>query len=297
MSISLEAKLKNYVANEISFRDVSKLAFIIGRSPSSGARSPRLWNSAFAANGLDAEMYPLDVETTSFLRVLEILETDNHIVGVAIAAPYKSVAAQIFPARLSITASMSGSVNLLYRSMDGKLTGENTDGLGAMESLRRAALIPNDRKVLILGCGGTGRAVIAALLTEIDRSRLLVAMRSDAASAWLTSLGISGISFSEIPSHLNQIRLVINCTTVGWGEDEGKSPLSEDVIDRLDTATGIFDVIYQPLMTKLLVDAAARGLRTLGGKEMNLLQAVLAFKLANPQVSEENIRSAMQRVV
>jgi shikimate dehydrogenase len=153
------------------------------------------------------------------------------------------------------------------------------------------------KSVLVLGCGGTGRAVVSALLGVLaDPKALVVANRSDSQRQWVKDVGAVPISWQDLDSEVSQFDVVINCTTVGWGAQADLSPLTTNQLSRLRHGTVVFDVIYQPVHTKLLQEAELQGLRCLGGGRMNLLQAVTAFMLAHPSAHDEIVAATMEAV-
>jgi shikimate dehydrogenase len=270
-----------------------RVAFIVGANPSKGARSPKLWNAAFVECGLDGAMFPLDVTRDGLSRLLTILESDPRVVGVAVAAPHKSELARLTAGRLTDAAARCGSINLLSRNDAGDLVGSNTDGLGAVASLREVCSDLSDSRILVLGCGGTGRAVIATLVDSVESSQVTVAVQGGHHRAWLESLGVAMADKWTAGLDFSTFDVVINCTTVGWGEHAESSPLSVSQLQTLSSRGTVFDVVYQPDPTVLLRDARALGLATLSGTRMNLLQAVIAFSLANSHVDSAVVAGAM----
>ena len=323
-SDALLSDLRKVVTNELPARLPSVVAFIVGANPSKGARSPKLWNAAFAALGIDGEMFPLDVTKQNLAALLQILEGVSRVVGAAVAAPYKADLARLLGDRLVPAAKHCGSINLLSRNggHDAGRTpeaasasavsapgvsspavsapaapffGSNTDGIAAVESLRE--IRPNFAKsnVLVLGCGGTGRAVIASLLNEVKPANLSVAVRSERHRAWLNSLGVRPVPADLDGVDLASFSVVVNCTTVGWGDQANASPLDDAQLSRLGDHGTVFDVVYQPDPTVLLQRAKARGLATLSGTRMNLLQAVIAFTTANRGADAGTVAAAMKQ--
>ena len=288
--------LGEVASNDLPSALPRRVAFIVGANPSKGARSPKLWNAAFAAAGIEGEMFPLDVTTGRLGRLLEMLQNDPRIVGVAVAAPHKSELARLMAGRLTAAAARCGSINLLSRNEAGNLVGSNTDGLGAIASLREVHPDLSDSRTLVLGCGGTGRAVIATLVDSVKASRVTVAVRGSHHRTWLESLGVTVADQWTAGLDFSTIEVVINCTTVGWGEHAASSPLVESQLRVLPRRSTVFDVVYQPDPTVLLRDARALGLATLSGTRMNLLQAVIAFSLANSDVDSAVVARAMSAV-
>lgn len=294
-SDALLSDLRSLVSNDLPARLPGTVAFIIGANPSKGARSPKLWNAAYEASGIQGAMYPLDVRAESLSALLSTLQRENSVSAVAVAAPFKTDVARWLSERVTPVARRSGSVNLLSRGVNGLFDGYNTDGLGALAALREVTPSLESKRVLVLGSGGTGRAVISALLEVLaGHGTLAVANRSDSQRQWVKDVGAEPISWQNLDSEVLEVDVVINCTTVGWGAQAELSPLTPYQLSRLRHGVIVFDVVYQPVHTKLLQQASSRGLRCLGGGRMNLLQAVTAFRLAHPDTIDETVAAAME---
>jgi len=289
----LEA-LSQIVTNDLPSSLPSHVAFIVGSNPSKGARSPKLWNAAFVALGIDGEMFPLDVAVDKLAALLGLLDEDKRVVGVAVAAPYKNHFAKLLGDRLTAAAERCGSINLMSRDANGCLHGSNTDGIGAIASLREVCADLSNSRILVLGCGGTGRAVIATLVDSVKSSQVTVAVRGSHHREWLELLGVTVADKWTADLDFSTFDVVINCTTVGWGEHAESSPLAGSQLRALPSRSTILDVVYQPDPSRLLVDARSLGISTLSGSRMNLLQAVLAFYLSLPDAERESVMEAMK---
>ena len=285
------------VDNKVEIGDFHSLAFIVGVTPSQGARSPRLWNAAFQAEGGSGEMSPLDVAQDKVASVLKHLEADPRVIGVAIAAPYKSLAAELYREDLTRAAAQCESINLLFRSHNNRFVGSNTDGLAAFESLREVEPEVGRKQILLMGCGATGRAVAAVLGEQLGAERLVIAHRNPVHAEWISCLGGTPWEFSKLSERLGSVDVLINCTTIGWGDNSDQAPLSEADIGLLPTSSLVFDVIYQPDPSQLLRLAIKRGLKTLSGTRMNLLQASMAFCASNPKANHLTVQTAMQSAI
>ena len=285
------------VDNKVEIGDFHSLAFIVGVTPSQGARSPRLWNAAFQAEGGSGEMLPLDVAQDQVVSVLKHLEAEPRVIGVAIAAPYKSLAAELYREDLTQAAAQCESINLLFRSHNNRFVGSNTDGLAAFESLREVEPEVGRKQILLMGCGATGRAVAAVLGEQLGAERLVIAHRNPVHAEWISCLGGTPWEFSKLSERLGSVDVLINCTTIGWGDNSDQAPLSEADIGLLPTSSLVFDVIYQPDPSQLLRLAIKRGLKTLSGTRMNLLQASMAFCASNPKANHLTVQTAMQSAI
>ena len=104
-------------------------------------------------------------------------------------------------------------------------------------------------------------------------------------------------NWSQINDIIDSIDVVINCTSIGFGDQEMESPLSEMQIANLKKSTIVFDIIYQPLKTKLLEIANNNDISIFNGLEMNLEQAVLAYQYAVKSNNNlDEIRTVMSQI-
>ena len=189
-------------------------------------------------------------ELESFLR-------DGPWTGLNVTIPYKKSVIP-FCDELSDVAAATGSVNTLVRRPDGALYGDSTDGFGFARMVQGSGVDLSGKKVLILGSGGACAAVRYAL----------------------TSMGALPVVISRTgPDNYGNLSLhrdaaaIVNTTPVGMYPDNGASPLSLDVFERLDA---VYDIIYNPERTALMMDAEGRSVPAFGGLTMLVAQAKLS---------------------
>ena len=155
----------------------SLVAVIIGRTPSQGARSPLLWNAAFERLGIAGHMFPVDVDEDALGPLVAALRDDDAFIGGAVTMPHKAAVIP-FLARTDAVASSAGAVNAILRANDG-LLGSNTDGVAALRSIERVTGPLNGARVLLLGAGGAGSAVAAAVAGRLGSAgEMMVANRA-----------------------------------------------------------------------------------------------------------------------
>jgi len=273
----------------------ANFAAIIGANPSKGARSPLLWNAAFAAIGRDTQMHPIDVKSAGLAAVLEGLASDPRFIGGAVTMPHKeTTAAWLGPKRLSPEAARIGAVNCLYRDQQGTLLGTNTDGEGALVSLQRIAGSVAGKSVMLLGPGGAGKAV-AAYLAGAGAQVTLAARDPQRSRDFAEKIGSDVIAMSAAPDALSGIDILVNCSSVGFAQnDPNASPLDASALATLPSHAVVFDIIYDPDPTVLLARSSERGLTVLNGGPMNLEQAILGFCYASPDADAKSVSTAMQ---
>lgn len=307
-----------HLANAPDLGATPRYAAIIGERPSKGARSPSLWNAVFAAERLDMTFHPFDVDGPALPALVAALKANPDFVGGSVAVPHKTAILPLLD-RVEPVAARIGAVNALYR--DGRsLVGANTDGAAALSSLRRALGVERlgRRSVLLLGAGGAGAAVAAYIAEDLEEGgHVLLANRdSRKADALARRLGpvASVVDWPAPRAALATADVIVNCTSVGFAPVGGGSanalltPLAAAIepaanfrdslaaIAALPASALVFDIVYLPRVTMLMHIAAARGLKTLGGLEMNLEQAVMAFLKAVPGLAPGRVRTVMAAV-
>jgi shikimate dehydrogenase len=291
------------IGNDVRL-ETARYAAILGLRPSAGARSPTLWNAAFAAAGMDARMYPFDVTPEILAPLVAALKADARFLGGACAVPHKTALLPLLD-ELEPEARKIGAVNCIYRR-DNRLVGANTDGAGALPALDTLAGGLAGKRVTVIGLGGAGRAV-AVYLAGAAQAVALVNRNIPAAEEVAALLPNAGVApFPAAGSLLQQTDVLVNCTSLGSNLFPGVTPLSTADGDQnlaesrialaaLPDDAIVFDIVYQPRETPLLALAAARGLRTLNGEPMNLEQAVLAFgRAASTGMDDSQVRAVMR---
>ena len=297
--MSIEEKINKLSGNEIKIPDRNNYSVILGLNPSKGARSPKLWNAAYSIFSIDSEMIPIDVTEENFKDLLSILDEDPAFSGGAIAAPHKESAAGHLIDNLTKEAKSIGAINCLYRNSNGTLCGTNTDGEGCLRAFEDTFGKIENKLILILGAGGTGKAASAYFAAAAGNlQRVYISSRSESALNLSRDIGCNSINWSEIDSLLPEVDILINCTSLGSILQPGLSPLNPDALNKLKSKAIVYDVIYDPNPTPLLEYADELGLKTLNGEQMNFEQAVLGFHYAasygEMNFDFEKIRIAMK---
>ena len=204
--------------------------------------------------------------------------------GINITVPHKQAVIP-FLDEVDEWAPAAGAVNTIVNH-DGRLTGHNTDGPGFLRALLvETGYDPSRTRALILGAGGAARGILLALVRggvdslvianrTLERAETLAQLASDN-GVGSEAISLSGDALTEAAASAN---LIVNCTTMGMshGPDEHGSPISAAQIPA--TAT-VNDVVYTPLLTPILKEAAAAGATALGGLHMLVYQGVLSFQM------------------
>ncbi len=282
------------INNKINIDHLEKYAAIIGENPSNGARSPNLWNAVFETENKNFKMIPLDVSKENIIDLLNNLNEDKNFIGGAVAVPYKEDIAYWLGESISIEAKKIGAVNCLYRDYQGKLKGTNTDGEASIVTFQRKFGSIKKKFIMLLGIGGAGKAV-ASYFASNARDVVIIS-RSEKGMKFANKINAKWDLWDNLNKYLKLADVVVNCTTVGFGLQESLSPLDIQQIKSLKKTSIIFDIVYQPLETKLLKNASSEGFDTLNGLDMNLEQAVLAYKYTvNTNINTNEIRKIMSK--
>ncbi len=241
--------------------------------------SPAMHNAAIDALGLDWVYLALPVPAEGLATVVQGLEAIG-CRGLNVTIPHKQAVAGLCR-RLSPLAERVGAVNTLVPLEGGGWLGTNTDVEGFLTPLRGQSW--QGRQALVLGNGGSSRAVVAALVElELDtitvvgrRPEALAAFAADC-SSWAPRLGTCTLDRPLEPL-LASADLVVNTTPVGMNSDQ--CPLSPGQLAVLRPMATVYDLIYVPRPTQLLRQAAARGCSTIDGLTMLVHQGAASLRL------------------
>ena len=235
-------------------------------NPADHVRAPMVFNPIFAKRGLDHVMVPMSVPPDSLKAAIDGLRGTSNFGGMAVTIPHKMELAKLCDT-LGPTAQLTGAVNAVRFDPDGTIHGDNFDGAGFVEGLRRNGHDPAGKTVLMVGAGGAARA-IALALCEAGVSRLLIRNRTaDKArviAEELMRLGGYG-QVEGAPGHDGGgVDMIVNTTSLGLHDGEDL-PLPFDAVD---ADTLIAEIIMVPERTAWLAAAEARGLKTHYGRHM-----------------------------
>lgn len=233
----------------------TRLYAVIG-DPVAQVQAPALLNPVFAHLGLDAVLVPVHAEPAHLTEVLRGLTRMRNLDGLLVTVPHK-IATRAFADRESRMTTLAGSTNALRREPDGGWFAENFDGVGFVRGLEAAGFAPAGRRVALIGAGGAGGALAAALLLadvaevavcDPDREKLgaLVDRLRPHFPGRIGGGPTPGLAGAD---------LVVNATPLGLRPQD---PLPFD-LDALPAGAVVADIIMKPKETALLRAAAARG--------------------------------------
>ena len=261
----------------------TQLLGLIGQ-PVGHSFSPAMHNAAIAALGLNMAYVPLPVAAERLPDALRGLAALGFR-GVNVTVPHKEAVLPylnaIFPA-----ARVIGAVNTIVIG-DGALTGFNTDWSGFLGDLESYRLALYGRDCLVLGAGGSARAVVYALLRRGGRVSVL-ARRPEQAERLAAELGaafpaaatiLTGdlVDATQLATTMDE-PIIINTTPLGMsGINAAASPWPDGA--PFPRGAFVYDLVYNPRHTRLMEQAEAAGLRAANGLGMLVGQAAEAFEI------------------
>jgi len=245
--------------------------------------SPKIHTAALRTCGLqgDYSLFSILPEDTQGLHDLLTRVRTGEIHGLNVTIPHKQNVISLLD-ELTPTAKAIGAVNTIYLR-ENKLIGDNTDAAGFLSDLKRFVNRETSRQVnrsaLVLGAGGSARAVVYALLND-DWNVNLASRRIEQAQQLANSFagyGLQVTSYETFQPSREAFNLIVNTTPLGMSPNIDQSPLPENMT--LSKETIVYDLVYNPRETKLVKDARAQGLQATTGLGMLIEQAALAFEL------------------
>jgi shikimate dehydrogenase len=247
----------------------TRVFYILG-DPVAQVKAPTVYNHLFAQHGIDAVLVPLKLPAAALPGFLQHGMAAENIGGFWATIPHKSQLAALLQPTDPV-AAIAGAVNAVKRHPDGRLEAALFDGLGFVKGLDHFGIPVAVRRVLVVGAGGGGQAVAAAL---VQRGPALLAISnrtSERAAALAERLRpIAGTAAVEVADSNDPAGydLIVNCTSQGLKADD---PLPFDPA-RVDAGAAVVDIIMSREPTPLLQACRARGLQAEAGFEMLVQQ-------------------------
>ena len=266
------------MSKQYSFSGHTKVFCLIGH-PVEHSMSPTMWNPALLELGLDYVYIAYDVHPNNLQKAVDGFRALD-IKGINVTIPHKEEIIK-FLDEIEPIAEKMGAINTI-KNENGYLIARNTDAAGARKSLIESGFSLTESNILFLGSGGVARSM-AYLLSEEAHKIILTDVVEQKAIAVANEIknnmktDIEGKLASEkiLAKELKNIDLLINATPIGMHPHIDATPLSKKLLHK---DLFVFDVIYNPMETKLMREAAELGCKTLSGLDMLVNQGVLAFE-------------------
>ena len=258
----------------------TRIVGIIG-DPVEHSRSPQMHNAAFAKGGLDYVYVPFHVRPDDLTNAIAGFKALN-VVGINVTLPHKQA---VIPYLTSISreAKLIGAVNTLT-FVDGEIHGDNTDAPGVLRALEEKSdmSVPVGEDVVVLGAGGSARAVVVALalagvasITIANRTvERAISLAEEMQQKTDIPMKGMGLTDTRLPAAVRQSVLLINTATASMDPTQ---PLLISA-DWLQPNAIVYDIVYTPPVTPLMKAAAERGCQTLGGIGMLVHQGAISFE-------------------
>ncbi len=269
-------KLKNYLNNP-------KSIVLLGY-PLNHSLSPKIHNYGFKFYGLDFvyTSMPIKPEDLSklgkdFLKVLPIY-------GGNVTVPFKEIIFNYID-KFTDLASEVGAVNTFYKK-DDEIWGDNTDVYGFTESLKDYHSKIKNSKVVVLGTGGSSKAVAKGLESLKAKEIIMVSRKYSMAQIFCDNYNQKYPDVNFIPndysyfnenSNLKNISLIINTTPLGMYDNQ--SAINFEIIKKIDDNTLFYDLIYNPSQTVFLENAIKANKQIKNGWQMLVFQAQKSFNI------------------
>jgi shikimate dehydrogenase len=241
--------------------------------PTESFTAPMIYNPWFAHHGIDAVVVPMGVRAEHYAAFLRPLFSLSNIRGALVTMPHKVATVGLLDA-VSVVVEVAGSCNAILRRPDGALYGDMFDGVGFTRAARGQGFAFAGANCLVVGAGGVGSAIAAAIALERPGSIALFDTREAATQGLAARLHrhYPGLDVRRGGNDPAGYDLVVNATPLGMIQGD---PLPFDP-ERIDPGALVGDVVLGAAMTPLIQAAARRGCRCLVGIDM-LFEQIPAY--------------------
>jgi len=260
--------------------------------------SPVMHNAALTELGANYVYVPFPIAPQDLATAIAAFPLMG-VKGFNVTIPHKQTIMPLLSA-ITPTAERIGAVNTVYWTDQG-WQGTNTDGLGFVAPLTALARDWSTIKAVILGAGGSARAVVDGLaqlgceqMQVVGRNREKLAQFQQSWSTTDFYQRLTVHPWESLSTLLPTAQLIVNTTPVGMTPQIDQSPLSESFIQRLPQTAIAYDLIYTPRPTRFLQLAQGQGLTVIDGSEMLVQQGAAALQLWLKQsVPSDTMRQAL----
>jgi shikimate dehydrogenase len=266
------------MSNIKTFSGHTKLFCLIGH-PVEHSMSPTMWNPALQELNLDYVYVAFDVHPVNLKNAVDAFRALD-IKGINVTIPHKENIIKYLD-EIDPIAEKMGAINTI-KNEDGFLRARNTDAGGAKKSLLDAGCKISRKNIIFIGSGGAARAISFILSEDADKIVLTDIIEEKAVTLAKeikekTKANIIAKLCNEkvLKEEIAKADILINATPIGMYPKVDATPVPKEF---LHSDLFVFDVIYNPLETLLMKEAAEIGCKTLSGLDMLVNQGVLAFE-------------------
>lgn len=255
---------------------MGKLFGLLGH-PVGHSMSPHIHNDAYRQLDLAHHYQSFDVPEQQLKAAVEGLKALG-VAGFNVTIPHK-VAIMDLVDEIDEEAKIIGAINTVVNK-NGRLIGYNTDGEGYLQSLlTHTGERLKEMNVLVIGAGGAARAVLTVLdrysVRTITITNRTLEKAEKLAAECVQNVKAETITLTQAEENLHDYQLIINTTSVGMSPNVEEMPIS---LENLRADAVVSDLIYNPVKTKLLLEAEKKGATAVSGIGMFVGQGALAFE-------------------
>ncbi|MEO1014559.1 MAG: shikimate dehydrogenase [Pseudomonadota bacterium] len=275
--------------------DSPRVAGVVG-APVGHSLSPLIHRTWAERARLPFHYVPIEVDggEPGFARAIEGLRMAG-FKGVNVTLPFKEEALRLADGA-SEAARAIGAANMLTFNKD-DIHADNSDALGFCEGVK-SSLPDTARRALVLGAGGSARAILYALLSLIGIDDVVIVNRTASRANALAAefAGAKSAAWDSRETAAGEADVIVNTTSIGMARDGvagGETPLT---LEHVRPLTVVCDIVYAPLKTPLLRNAKAKGLPAVDGLEMLMRQAAPGFRAwsGGQAVVDADLRAACE---
>ena len=262
-----------------SISSKTQICAVIG-NPLSHTLSPAIHNAAFEFLDLDFVYLACPVENVK--DALAGMRAIANFRGLSVTIPHKIEVMKYVDDIASVDRNI-GSINTVIHEQE-KLIGLGTDGAGALKAFVDSDVAIDGKNILMLGAGGAARAIAFTLaqktklrelsILDVNES-LLQGLKTDLKIGTDARIKSGSLTADTVATAMERADIIIHCTPVGMHPNVNASLIAPELFRPEQV---VFDIVYNPLETTLLVDAKSRGLKIIPGVEMFINQAALQFE-------------------
>ena len=269
---------------------MKKKVFKIIGNPISHSLSPALHSYWFAKYKIAADYKQHEIKESEIEVTLNDVR-DGKIDGLNVTLPFKQKVIPYLDILIN-DAKSTNSVNTIFMSKEGKLTGDNTDVYGMQAAYLKDITLNSNRstKAIVIGAGGVAPSIIFAL-KKTDIKKVFIANRTREKAIFMKKKFpfIDILNLNEVPQRISEFDIIINATSLGLKNGEQFNINLDGLTDK-----SIFiDTIYNPLETKIIKHLKGKNIKTFNGLDMLIYQGQKSFYIwnkINPEIDDELIQ-------
>ena len=275
---------------------MKKKVFKIIGNPISHSLSPALHSYWFAKYKIAADYKQHEIKESEIEVTLNDVR-DGKIDGLNVTLPFKQKVIPFLDILIN-DAKSTNSVNTIFMSKEGKLTGDNTDVYGMQAAYLKDITLNSNRstKAIVIGAGGVAPSIIFAL-KKTDIKKVCIANRTHEKAIFMKKKFpfIDILNLNEVPQRISEFDIIINATSLGLKNGEQFNINLDGLTDK-----SIFiDTIYNPLETKIIKHLKGKNIKTFNGLDMLIYQGQKSFYIwnkINPEIDDELIQLLENRI-